>query len=200
MSDEDNIKVGRKYVEALSKGDMTTVGKLLADDVVWHQPGAGHLSGTFRGKAEVFPHLGKFTELTSARSQQSVLDFKVEKLVESRERLLTAADDAERNWSGASRRCAGFSCRRVEMARFVSGQQNHDRLDIERANLPGRQEAVHHRHVHVHEDEIGMQLCDEEEGGGAIGGLADCHIARPGSHRAQHVMFALGEPIQDRRR
>jgi ketosteroid isomerase-like protein len=65
MSDAENIKVGLGYVEALSKGDMTTVGELLADDVVWHQPGVGHLSGTFRGKGEVFPHLAKFTELSN---------------------------------------------------------------------------------------------------------------------------------------
>ncbi len=65
MNDVDNIKVGRGYVEALSKGDMATVATLLADDVVWHQPGASHLSGTFRGKDAVFPHLGQFTELSN---------------------------------------------------------------------------------------------------------------------------------------
>lgn len=65
MSDGDNIKIGRGYVEALSKGDMATVATLLADDVVWHQPGASHLSGTFRGKDAVFPHLGQFTELSN---------------------------------------------------------------------------------------------------------------------------------------
>lgn len=65
MNDTDNIKVGHGYVEALSKGDMATVGKLLADDVVWHQPGISHLSGTYRGKTSVFPHLGKFMELSN---------------------------------------------------------------------------------------------------------------------------------------
>lgn len=65
MSDSDNIKVGRGYVEAQSKGDMATVATLLADDVVWHQPGASHLSGTFRGKDTVFPHLGQFTALSN---------------------------------------------------------------------------------------------------------------------------------------
>jgi uncharacterized protein len=64
MSDTDNIKVGRGYVDALSKGDMTTVGNLLADDVIWHQPGASQLSGTYHGKENVFPHLAKFTELS----------------------------------------------------------------------------------------------------------------------------------------
>jgi uncharacterized protein len=55
VSDAENIKVARGYVEAVSKRDMSTVGMLLADDVVWHQPGAGDLSGTFRGKGEVLP-------------------------------------------------------------------------------------------------------------------------------------------------
>jgi uncharacterized protein len=65
MNDIDNLRVGRGYVDALSKGDMATVAALLADDVVWHQPGASHLSGTFRGKDVVFPHLGQFTELSN---------------------------------------------------------------------------------------------------------------------------------------
>jgi uncharacterized protein len=43
---------------------MEKVGQLLADDVIWHQPGQGHLSGLFRGKQNVFPHLGKFSELS----------------------------------------------------------------------------------------------------------------------------------------
>jgi uncharacterized protein len=43
---------------------MEKVGQLLADDVIWHQPGQGHLSGLFRGKQNVFAHLGKFSELS----------------------------------------------------------------------------------------------------------------------------------------
>jgi uncharacterized protein len=65
MSETENIKVGRGYVDALSKGDMATVGTLLADDVTWHQPGSSHLSGTYQGKSSVFPHLAKFTELSN---------------------------------------------------------------------------------------------------------------------------------------
>ena len=65
MSDATNIQVGHGYVDALSKGDMNTVGALLADDVVWHQPGTSHLSGTYRGKDNVFEHLGKFMALSS---------------------------------------------------------------------------------------------------------------------------------------
>ncbi len=64
MSDAQNIKIMRTYIDSLSKGDMETVGKLLADDVIWHQPGGSHLSGLHSGKAKLFEHLGKFMELS----------------------------------------------------------------------------------------------------------------------------------------
>ena len=64
MSDTENIRIMRNYVDSLGRGDMETVGALLADDVIWHQPGASHLSGLHTGKKEVFAHLGKFMELS----------------------------------------------------------------------------------------------------------------------------------------
>lgn len=65
MSDVKNIEIVQSYVDSLSKGDMETVGQLLADDVIWHQPGNSHLSGLHSGKEKVFAHLGKFMELSS---------------------------------------------------------------------------------------------------------------------------------------
>ena len=65
MKDTENIKLGQSYVDALMKGEMEKVGQLLADDVIWHQPGQGHLSGLYEGKQNLFPHLAKFTELSS---------------------------------------------------------------------------------------------------------------------------------------
>ncbi len=64
MSDIQNVKILQTYVDSLGKGDMATVGKLLADDVIWHQPGASHLSGLHSGKQKIFAHLGKFMELS----------------------------------------------------------------------------------------------------------------------------------------
>ncbi len=64
MTDTQNIKILQTYVDSLSKGDMETVGTLLADDVIWHQPGSGRLSGLHRGKQKIFAHLGKFMELS----------------------------------------------------------------------------------------------------------------------------------------
>jgi uncharacterized protein len=64
MSDTQNIQIMRSYIDSLGKGDMQAVGNLLADDVIWHQPGASHLSGIHSGKEKLFVHLGKFMELS----------------------------------------------------------------------------------------------------------------------------------------
>jgi ketosteroid isomerase-like protein len=64
MSDSQNIKIMRGYVDSLSKGDMEAVNQLLADDVTWHQPGRSHLSGLHSGKKDLFAHLGRFMELS----------------------------------------------------------------------------------------------------------------------------------------
>jgi ketosteroid isomerase-like protein len=64
MSDAQNIKVMRSYVDSLSKGDMEALSRLVADDVIWHQPGRSHLSGLHTGKKDLFAHLGKFSELS----------------------------------------------------------------------------------------------------------------------------------------
>lgn len=65
MSALENIKLGESYVDALKKGEMEKIGQLLADDVIWHQPGQGHLSGRYEGKQNLFPHLAKFAELSN---------------------------------------------------------------------------------------------------------------------------------------
>jgi uncharacterized protein len=64
MTDTQNMKIMQTYIDSLSKGDMETVGKLLSDDVIWHQPGNSHLSGLHTGKQKLFAHLGKFMELS----------------------------------------------------------------------------------------------------------------------------------------
>ncbi|MET3925878.1 nuclear transport factor 2 family protein [Devosia sp. 2618] len=58
----ENIAIIGSYFDAVAKGDLETVGRLLADDLVWHQPGNGTLSGTHTGKQAVFALLGSFME------------------------------------------------------------------------------------------------------------------------------------------
>ena len=48
------------YFDFLMTGKFEELGKLLADDIVWHQPGAGSLSGDHKGKENVFGLFGEF--------------------------------------------------------------------------------------------------------------------------------------------
>jgi ketosteroid isomerase-like protein len=59
-----NEELVRRGYEAFATGDMATLNELFADDIVWHAPGRSELSGTFRGKDEVFANLQKNMELT----------------------------------------------------------------------------------------------------------------------------------------
>jgi len=54
----------RKGYAAFGAGDMATLNELFSDDIVWHAPGRNQLSGTFRGKEEVFANFQKLAELT----------------------------------------------------------------------------------------------------------------------------------------
>jgi ketosteroid isomerase-like protein len=56
--------VVRAYFDALQQGQFDSLGALFADDVRWHQPGQGTLSGVYTGKAAVFELFGKFMQLS----------------------------------------------------------------------------------------------------------------------------------------
>jgi uncharacterized protein len=59
-----NEDLARRGYAAFATGDMATLNELFADDIVWHAPGRNELSGTFKGKDEVFANLQKNMELT----------------------------------------------------------------------------------------------------------------------------------------
>lgn len=68
--------VGR-YGAALAAGDMEALAAVLADDAVWHQPGANPLSGDHVGPDAILGHLGRFMELsggTFALTTESVTE------------------------------------------------------------------------------------------------------------------------------
>ena len=52
------------FMGAMGSGDMDTMGKLMADDMVWHNEGDPSLPwiGGAEGKENVFTFLGKFSE------------------------------------------------------------------------------------------------------------------------------------------
>jgi uncharacterized protein len=49
MTEHANAELFRRGYAAFQAGDLDTVRSLLADDVIWHNPGSNHLSGEYRG-------------------------------------------------------------------------------------------------------------------------------------------------------
>jgi ketosteroid isomerase-like protein len=62
---KDPLAVFRAYDAALEAGNMVALVDVLADDIVWHQPGRHRLSGDRRGRVAV---LQLFQELGDASS------------------------------------------------------------------------------------------------------------------------------------
>ena len=59
---KDNVELVRTYFDAVARGDIGALGALFSDELVWHQPGKGALSGTYSGKDALFGLLGSFME------------------------------------------------------------------------------------------------------------------------------------------
>lgn len=73
-SAHDPIPVARRYFDHLMSGNLGAVGELIADDVVWHQPGASQVAGVYRGKTALFEHLGRFMKLSQGSFRIDKLD------------------------------------------------------------------------------------------------------------------------------
>lgn len=55
---DENLATAKSYFTALQAGDMGKLDALLADDLVWHQPGQNPFSGRHEGKAAVYKMIG----------------------------------------------------------------------------------------------------------------------------------------------
>lgn len=75
---EKKIEKVRQFYTALAQGDFETVGALLSDDLVWHQPGKGTLSGIYNGKQNVFTHLGRMAQLSNGTFAIDQVDYVTE--------------------------------------------------------------------------------------------------------------------------
>jgi len=64
QTEQAHIAVVKTYFDSLAKGDLNTLGSLFAEEVVWHQPGTGTLSGVYKGKDAVFSLFGQFMQIS----------------------------------------------------------------------------------------------------------------------------------------
>jgi hypothetical protein len=67
MADRPNVELIRRGYAAFANGDMATLNDIFADDIEWTIPGRSPISGTRKGKAEVFDFFGEL----AARSENT---------------------------------------------------------------------------------------------------------------------------------
>lgn len=71
---QTNMKVVQSYFDSLGQGDLNTLASLFDDEVIWHQPGEGKLSGVYKGKQAVFGLFGKFMEISQGSFKINSVD------------------------------------------------------------------------------------------------------------------------------
>ena len=74
MADHPDLETSRRGYTAFAEGDMATVGEVLSDDIVWHSPGDNILSGTHKGKEEVFGLFAKVFEKSEGTFKNEIHD------------------------------------------------------------------------------------------------------------------------------
>ena len=64
MAEHPNVGLMRRGYDAFAKGDMATLRELFADNIVWHAPGTGPLSGDYKGRDAVFAFFARIAEMS----------------------------------------------------------------------------------------------------------------------------------------
>jgi len=74
LTEHPNVERTRQGYDAFAKGDLVTLAGLIAGDVIWHVAGPGPLSGTYRGRDEVFRFFGDLARETDGTFRLDVHD------------------------------------------------------------------------------------------------------------------------------
>ena len=73
-AEHPNAKVFEHVYDCFTSGDMGTLAKLIAPDVVWHVPGDNLISGTYTSRDGIFGCFSKIFELSGGSYQPQLLD------------------------------------------------------------------------------------------------------------------------------
>ena len=70
MGTHPYVEVVRAGFEAFARGDLTTLNEIIADDVLWHQPGRNSIAGDYHGKQELLALFSRMYEETGGSFHQ----------------------------------------------------------------------------------------------------------------------------------
>ena len=124
-----NRDLAKAYFAALEAGDMNKLASIFAEGIVWHQPGEGSLSGTYRGTNEVFALFKQFMD----RSEGSFRIDEVREIMENGDYVSVVVRFSAKR-AGANMSMLGIDLMRIDNGRiaemwlFSSDQEAEDRF------------------------------------------------------------------------
>ena len=74
MSAADNTALVRRIMEAFANKEGFALRDCFAEDAIWHVPGGGVMSGTYRGRTEIFRFLAGLPRLTDGTYRSTLVD------------------------------------------------------------------------------------------------------------------------------
>ena len=74
MSAETNEALVRRIMEAFARKEGLALRDCFSEDAVWHVPGDGVMSGTYRGRTEIFRFLARLPKLTDGTYRSTLID------------------------------------------------------------------------------------------------------------------------------
>jgi uncharacterized protein len=69
-----NAALVRRIMQAFADKEGFALRDCFAEDAVWHVPGSGVMSGTYRGRAEIFRFLARLPKLTGGTYRSTFVD------------------------------------------------------------------------------------------------------------------------------
>jgi ketosteroid isomerase-like protein len=74
LSVETNAALVRRIMEAFANKEGFALRDCFAEDAIWHVPGGGVMSGTYRGRTEIFRFLARLPKLTNGTYRSTFVD------------------------------------------------------------------------------------------------------------------------------
>jgi ketosteroid isomerase-like protein len=89
--EQANQSLIERAYEAFARGDIPTVLGALAEDILWHVPGRGPISGNYHGHTEVLGFFRHFMELSEGTFRISI-----EKVLSKDDRVIVLVTESAR--------------------------------------------------------------------------------------------------------